>query len=119
MIFPMEITAQEAMDLAKKVNEACPGIEEGLGVPTGNLISEVVDQVLATLQALEGATKGGQEYGPQVAVTRMMMGALDHLADAMPPDRKEAQFHRAGRAIGRFMAAKFAEVIRNRLPSDA
>jgi hypothetical protein len=119
MIRPMEITAQEAMDLAKKVNDACPGIEEGLGIPTGNLITEVIGQVLGALGDLEQATKGGTEYGPGVAVSRMLLGALDHLADTLPPDRKEVQFHRAGRAIGRFMAAKFAEVIRNRLPSDA
>jgi hypothetical protein len=111
----MEITAQEAMDLAKKVEDACPGIEEGLGIPAGNLITEVITQVGATLQELDAATKGGTEIGPGVVVSRMVLGALDHLTDSMPPDRKEVQFHRAGRAIGKFMAQKFAESIRARL----
>lgn len=92
------------MELAGRVEEACPGLEEGVGIPSGNLITEVVNQVLGTLQAMEG---GGIDAN--VAITRMMLGALSHLADAMPPDRKEVQLYRAGRAIGRFMAAKFEE----------
>ena len=102
------------MELAARVDEACPGLD-GLGMPTGDLIGEVVNQVLATLQELDRGSNGGKDFNPGVAVARMTMGALAHLADALPPDRKEVQLHRAGRAIGRFMADKFADKIREKL----
>jgi len=114
MIRPMQITAQEAMELAERVEEACPGLSDGLGVPTGNLISEVVDQAGALLAELTAAGERGIDAN--LAVALMVQGAMAHLADALPPARLEVKLNRAGRAIGRFMSTKFGEKIREELP---
>lgn len=112
----MEISAQEAMELAQRVEEACPGLEEGLGVPVGNVISVVIDQSSQVLAELDAAAKGGTAFNATVAVARMVNGALAHLGEALPTDRLETKLHRAGRVVGRFMADKFAEKIREQLP---
>lgn len=111
----MDISAQEAMELAQKVEDTCPGLEEGLGVPVGNLISEVIEHAGATLRDLDAAQKSGG-INANVAVVRMVTGAMAHLGEALPTDRLETKLHRAGRVIGRFMADKFAEKIREELP---
>lgn len=112
----MDISGQQLEELVGRVLECAPGLEE-TGASAGDVASEVMQQTLAVIGALEAEAATG--FGAPLCVAFMVQGACSAIIDSMPSENLRMQLYRAGRVVGRFIADRFAEKIRGQMKPDA
>lgn len=113
----MKIQPEEAEQLVADIRSSVSFFRQVDEKALNALVSQVLVETTGTLRDIEERVKDAGVVPGDIAAILMHYGAVAAVVEDLPPGAHQRQMVAAGREVGKFIAAKFGEKIREQLES--
>lgn len=111
----MKLDAYDAEELLKEVRQVCPFFEGVNDKSLLALVGQALIETTTTLQAIEKRTEEAGVIPGDIACIYLHYAAVVQVSEDLPPSAHQRQLINAGREIGKLIARKFGDKIREKL----
>lgn len=111
----MKLDEYDARELVAETRNVCPFFEGVEDKALLHLIGQALIETTTTLQAMEKRTEEAGVIPGDIACVYLHYGAVVQVTEDLPPSAHQRQLINAGRELGKLIARKFGEKIREKL----
>ena len=115
----MKVDPYDVQELITEVRKVCPFFEGVTDKALGALVGQALLETVTTAQAVEKRTEEAGVIPGDIACVYLHYGAFVHITEDLPPSAHQRQLVNAGREIGKLIARKFGEKIRETIEEKA